>query len=100
MKRNRGDIVRIDCNAREWTKAYSDRLKGIKVGQSRSLQLVFTIINSQVLYISSSAMSGLPAGPYYIYANIPTAGHKLVGATIHSNETTLVALMERQRAVS
>ncbi|KAJ8592842.1 hypothetical protein M405DRAFT_812084 [Rhizopogon salebrosus TDB-379] len=43
-------------------------------------------------------MSGLPAGPYYIYANIPTAGHKLVGATINSNETTLVALIEQQRA--
>jgi hypothetical protein len=50
---------------------------------------------------SSSTMSGLPAGPYYIYANIPTAGHKYVGATILDNENhVLLAVLEQRRAVS
>jgi hypothetical protein len=38
-------------------------------------------------------------GPYYIFANVPTAGFKPVGATIKDNEEVLRGVLEQKRAV-
>jgi hypothetical protein len=85
------------------TQAYSERLvRLLGLNQRYKVRAVETTGHHHQFAISSSStMSDLPdPQSYYIFANIPSADRRPVGATVLEGEEVLRAVWDQKMAVS